>query len=178
MLDDFARSFGAFANVYYCGRAATFDGFAALASARLQQHRAGVTLRSASAIDCAVLAGEIGETVAALTSRITAGSTATVAIDRDGRIICMFGVMPVGFLSDAGVPWLVVSPLLKVHWRLAARLSRRYLIEMLELYPWLTGTVEAGDHRAIRHLEWLGFFVGSRLATGDGNPLRPFNKRK
>lgn len=179
MSDNFEQSFNAFLDVYLCGRPAPVDGFAQSISARLREREAGISLRSATELDCVALSTTLRadhSALEALRRKVAGSSYAVTVLNTDGQVVCMFGVAAVGFLSSDGCPWMYKSSHLAVHSRLFVRLSKRYLTAMLELYPWLSGRIDARDVMSIRWLEWLGFHVGRvQPADRDGLPFRPFN---
>ena len=174
-----------------CGQPAPLTGFASAMSARLQQRRADVTLRPATDEDCIALAETMRREdrdelaiscglspLSALRASLKRSSHAVTAVDGEGRVICMFGVGSVGFMSNTGSPWLLGSDLVEVHWRLFARLSHRYLAAMLDRYPWLSGLVDERRSQSIRYLEWLGFYVGTSGTCLNGRTFRAFNLRR
>ncbi|MBN9089161.1 MAG: hypothetical protein J0J01_19825 [Reyranella sp.] len=175
-----------------CGRPATDDAFAAEIGWHKLRASPEVTLRLATDADCIALAATLravdvaqiaatGEAtpLEAMRRSLAGSSHAVTALTSDGRVICIFGVGGAGFLSLAACPWLFGSDLIDARWRLFARLSRKYLVAMLDLYPWLSGYVAAQHWSAIRWLEWLGFHVGRAQPIGrNGKTLRPFNLRK
>lgn len=175
-----------------CGRSISGGEFAAEMEWHKLRSTTAVTLRTASDADCVDLAAtmravDINEAAAtgaacpleALRSNLSASTLAVTAADSEGRIICMFGVAPAGFLTDGGRPWLFCSGLIEAHRREFARLSAAYVAAMLKLYPWLEGLIDASNDAGIRHLERLGFYVGKPLrAEFRGHSLRPFDIRK
>jgi hypothetical protein len=144
-----------------------------------------VIMRPATEADCVALAphlrtGDLAEIASTsqlgplgeLRSSLAQSSHAVTAALPDGRIICMFGVGSIGFLSTEGSPWLVGSDLVDVHWREFVRRSRKYLGAMLELYPTLANAIDARQADAIRWLRWLGFSVSQPIHLyGDHGPM-------
>lgn len=150
---------------------------------------ADVTLRPATDEDCIALAQTMrqedrdeiaitagGSTLDALRLSLARSSHAVTAVDGVGRVICMFGVGSMGFLSIAGSPWLLGSDLVNDHWRLFVRLSRKYLAAILDLYPELENAVDARADRSVRWLASLGFTVDRPEPIGlGGAPMRRFH---
>lgn len=192
MSDAFAQSFYPIRTIHLCGRMAPIEGFARTISARLQQRRAGISLRPPTDRDCVALqvtqriegpwptAEPVGwTTLEAMRNKVAASSYALTVLDADGQVICMFGVAASGLLSSDGSPWLYCSDLVDVHRRLIARLSAKYLAAMLEFYPRLSGWIDACDVVSIRWLEWLGFEVGEEISYGRAGALfRPFEMKR
>lgn len=75
----------------------------------------------------------------------------------DGEIACMFGVGPLSFLSDSGIPWALGTPVIDANARAYVRLSRMYIQQMLERYPHLFNAVDSRNKRAVRWLKSAGF---------------------
>ncbi len=174
-----------------CGQLAPLTGFAVASSTRMQQRRADITFRPATDDDCIALASTMRladrdevasfsgrSPLEALRSSLSVSTHAVAAVDREGRIICMFGVGSVGFMSDCGCPWLLGSDLIDVHWRLFVRLSRRYLAAMLNEYDWLSGLVSKRHDQSIRYLRWLGFYVGRHPTFINGHEFLAYNLRR
>ena len=171
-----------------CGREAVDKDF----TAEMEWHRLrsapGVTLRPSDAADCAELSvtmrAEDFATVAELVDadplkslqmRLGASSHALTALDKHGYVICMFGLASMGDKGASGAPWLVGSDLIENHRVLFARLSKKYLAAMLQLYPVLENAVDARKTNSVRWLRWLGFDVGPALPLGKfGAPFRPY----
>lgn len=115
----------------------------------------------------------------ALRLSLARSSHAVTAVNGEGRVICMFGVGSLGFLSKAGSPWLLGSDLVNDHWRLFVRLSRKYLAAILDLYPELDNAIDARADRSVRWLSSLGFTVERPEPIGlRGAPMRRFHMER
>jgi hypothetical protein len=165
-------------------------GFGATVSTRRRQIEAGIALRPATVVDCVHLAEALvsedrGEIEAAsvmpplqvLLEKLHGSTRSMSVVDSRDRVLCMFGVISVGFLDDAGSPWLYRSHNYARYHRILARIARRELDSMLFSFPWLTGSVDSRRADAIRFLRWLGFFVGEFTTTINGHAFRSFNYR-
>lgn len=143
-----------------------------------------VTVRAATDADCVALAASMRRAdveecavssglapLDALRDAMSQSSHANAAVDGDGRVICIFGVGQIGFLSDIACPWMLCSDLVEDHWRLFVRRSRGYLAAILALYPHLVNQVDARQVAAIRWLRWLGADIGPALPIGRGGAL-------
>jgi GNAT superfamily N-acetyltransferase len=136
--------------------------------------------RTMRAVDVAEVEAMCGKSpLEGLRLSLKSSSHAVTALDANGRVICMFGVCSMGFLSNEGCPWLLGSDLIATHWRQFLRRSRKYLAAMLELYPELANSVDARAVQSVRWLQWLGFTVDRPEPVGvDGAPLRRFRMVK
>jgi hypothetical protein len=74
----------------------------------------------------------------------------------DGKLICIWGVVPTTLLSDKAYLWLYTSPDMKGHEFLFVRKSQIAVKKMLEEYGELWGHTLRSNKKAIRWLEWLG----------------------
>lgn len=93
----------------------------------------------------------------------------------DGRVVCMFGVADVTFISDYHVPWLLGAEELPQHARAFLRLNREYMAGARILYPVLKNWVDARNAQSIRWLRWLGFTILPAKPYGvDQLPFHPF----
>lgn len=110
-----------------------------------------------------------------LHKRLAGSSHALTVLDKSGCVICIFGVGQMDGEAASGARWLVGSDLIARHRLLFARLSKKCLAAMLQLYPVLENAVDARKTGAVRWLRWLGFEIGPALPLGEGGALfRPF----
>ena len=72
----------------------------------------------------------------------------------DGRVACVWGLIPPTLLSESAYLWLLTTDIVAEHKFLFVRNAQIYVGDMLKRYPTLYGDV--GDPRAIRWLRWLG----------------------
>ena len=76
----------------------------------------------------------------------------------DGRVACVWGLIPPTLLSDSAYLWLLTTDIVVEHKFLFVRNAQIYVEDMLKRYPILYGGV--GDPRAVRWLKWLGAEIG------------------
>ena len=74
----------------------------------------------------------------------------------DGKLACVWGLIPPTFLSNQAYLWLATTELVAEHKFLFVRHSQRYIEEALKLYPIISGDVLIGNDSAKRWLKWLG----------------------
>lgn len=96
----------------------------------------------------------------------------------DGEPACIFGVVPVSFMSGIGVPWMLGTDLVEEHATAFLRRNRRYVKRMTRAYNYLVNYVDDRNVKAIAWLEWLGFTVSEPQQFGALNmPFRRFEMR-
>ena len=71
--------------------------------------------------------------------------------------ICMFGVTPLDILGGVGSPWLLGTDKIRECPITFLRLNRKYVPQMLGMFPMLVNYVDARHEVSIRWLKWLGF---------------------
>jgi hypothetical protein len=74
----------------------------------------------------------------------------------DGKVACMWGLIPPSLLSTTAYLWLLTTEIVAEHKFLFVRYSQRYVEEALKVYPTLVGDVIIGNPSALRWLRWLG----------------------
>jgi RimJ/RimL family protein N-acetyltransferase len=93
----------------------------------------------------------------------------------DGKLVCLFGVVPMSLVGVTGIPWLLGSDDVCTYGRAFLRRNRAYVHAMLAEYPVLTNVVDARNDVSIRWLRWLGFRLGEPQPMGPhGLPFVPF----
>jgi hypothetical protein len=75
----------------------------------------------------------------------------------DDRPVCMFGVSPIDILGGIGSPWLLGTDEIERCAVSFLRLNKRYVAQMLDLFPHLVNFVDARNKLSIKWLKWLGF---------------------
>lgn len=90
----------------------------------------------------------------------------------EGELACLFGVGPGSFLLNAGVPWMLSSPVVERHPRSFFIASRAVVRAWLERYDSLEQMVDARHHQALRWLRHLGFTIEQPRLWG--HERRPF----
>lgn len=93
----------------------------------------------------------------------------------DGKLVCLFGCVPLTLIGVTGVPWLLGSDDVCAYSRAFLRRNRAYVAEMLAAFPILANVVDARNTVSVRWLRWLGFSMGSPAPMGlHGEPFIPF----
>ena len=87
----------------------------------------------------------------------------------DGRLACVWGLVPPSLLSNQAYIWLNTTEVAEEHQFLLVRHSQIMIRHMLDEYPSLTGHCLFGAERSIRWLRWLGAVFGE--PTGKGIPF-------
>lgn len=88
----------------------------------------------------------------------------------DGKIACMWGLIPPTILSWSAYIWLYTNPLVEEHKFRFIRHSQREMESMLRLFPNIVGDCVTTNSTAKRWLEWLGAKFGP--PQGDLVPFR------
>lgn len=96
----------------------------------------------------------------------------------DGRVACMFGVMPESLMGGSGYPWMLGSDLIERHQKLFLRRCLENVAMMAEQFGYLHNYVDDRNVKSIKWLQWLGFEIGEPVAHGViGLPFRHFEMR-
>lgn len=90
----------------------------------------------------------------------------------DGKIACMWGLIPPTILSDFAYIWLYHNRLVEDHKFRFIRHSQLQVKRMLEIYPNIIGDCVISNSTGRKWLEWLG----AKFGPPDG-PLVPFTIR-
>lgn len=91
----------------------------------------------------------------------------------DGKLICLWGLIPPTLLSTRAYLWLYTTAAVRDHEFIFVRRSQRAIELLLEEYPAIYGHVHVGHPDSIRWLKWLG----AEFSEPDGK-LIPFVIRK
>jgi len=75
----------------------------------------------------------------------------------DNRPVAAFGVCPMSTLGLAGIPWLLATEDLPKFTKEVVRLSKPYIMKMLEKYATITNWSDERNTIARRWLKWCGF---------------------
>jgi hypothetical protein len=75
----------------------------------------------------------------------------------DDRPVCMYGVCPIDILGGKGSPWLLGTDEVERYAVTFLRANKRYVAQMLDLYPHLENYVDVRNELSIKWLRWLGF---------------------
>ena len=84
----------------------------------------------------------------------------------DGEILAYWGYAPSSFMGNSCRAWLLSTPAVETNKRAFMEASTHYLAQLLERYPQVYVEVDREYTRAVRWLEWLGFYtvnIGERF---------------
>jgi hypothetical protein len=85
------------------------------------------------------------------------------AVDQDGTVIALFGVVPSARSPEIGSVWLLASEEFAAHASLIVRSSNVWLATLHERYRVLTNFVDARNEVHVRWLRWCGFVFVRRV---------------
>jgi hypothetical protein len=88
----------------------------------------------------------------------------------DGKVICIWGVIPPTLMSHQAYMWLHVTDALKEHQFILIRHSQMVIEDVLKEHPSIVGHCAMGATKSIRWLKWLGAKFGH--PQGDAVPFR------
>ena len=91
----------------------------------------------------------------------------------DGKVICIWGLVPSSLLSDRAYLWLYTTKEVEEHQFIFVRHSQRMIEEMLKQFDIIVGHAHIDAPRSIRWLKWLG----ATFSEPDGKRI-PFVIRK
>ena len=95
----------------------------------------------------------------------------------DGRLLCMFGVVPLGMLRIYGSPWMLGTPLVATRKRSLVALTRRYFDEMLTEFTLLVNYADARNTASLRLIGAIGCAIDPPAPYGvEGLPFHRFYK--
>lgn len=84
----------------------------------------------------------------------------------DGKLACIWGVIPPTLMSNQAYLWLYTTDVIKEHQFVLVRHSQMVIEEILEEYPSIVGHAIIGSTKSIRWLKWLGAKFGTPQGTG------------
>lgn len=87
----------------------------------------------------------------------------------DGRIACVWGLVPPTIISDTAYLWLLTTDIVAEHKFLFIRHSQVAIEDALKRYPRIVGHVAHGNRAARRWLQWLGAEIGE--SDGKAHPF-------
>lgn len=100
------------------------------------------------------------------------------AIYADGEFVCLFGMHPMGLLSDTAVIWMLGTDLIAKNKGAFIRHSQEYIKAMLSVSPVLTNWCDVRNKKTIRWLKLMGFtFFKSEPYGIKGYPFYRFELR-
>jgi len=86
----------------------------------------------------------------------------------EGKLACIWGVIPPSLMSDKAYLWLYTTDVIKEHQFLLVRHSQLVIKDILEQFPVIVGHATIGASKSIRWLKWLGAEFGSPQGTQVG----------
>ena len=93
----------------------------------------------------------------------------------NGRVMCIWGVGKITYLSKEGIPWMLTSNLVNSQYREFLRQGPKLLDEIKKEAVILINMVDARNRRSIKWLKWLGFTIHDAVPYGpEGLPFHPF----
>ena len=93
----------------------------------------------------------------------------------NGRVMCIWGVGKISYLSKEGIPWMLTSSLVDSHYREFLRSGLRCLKDIKKEAVTLVNMVDVRNRKSIRWLKWLGFTIHDPVPFGpDGMLFHPF----
>lgn len=84
----------------------------------------------------------------------------------NGRLACIWGVIPPSLMSSQAYLWLHTTDVIKGHEFVLVRHSQMVIKEILDEYPSIVGHAIIGSSKSIRWLKWLGAKFGPPQGTG------------
>lgn len=84
----------------------------------------------------------------------------------DGRLACIWGVIPPTLMSHQAYLWLYTTDVIKGHEFVLVRHSQLVIEQILEEYPSIVGHALMGADKSIKWLKWLGAKFGAPQGTG------------
>jgi hypothetical protein len=96
----------------------------------------------------------------------------------NGDFVCIFGIHPMGLLSDNTIIWMLGTDLIEKHKGAFIRHSREYIQAMLNVHPMLTNYCDVRNTKTIRWLKFMGFtFFDAEPYGIKGYPFYRFELR-
>lgn len=100
------------------------------------------------------------------------------AIYADGEFVCLFGMHPLGLLSDTALIWMLGTDLIERNKGAFIRHSKEYIQTMLTVSPVLMNWCDVRNKKTIRWLKLMGFTFFKAEAYGvKGYPFYRFELR-
>ena len=89
--------------------------------------------------------------------RLYIGTSVMTWVGRaDGKVACIWGLIPPSLLGDRAMLWLQTTDLVEQHKFMFIRHSRIAIEKMLKIYPVIVGIADPDFSTNIRWLKWLG----------------------
>lgn len=84
-------------------------------------------------------------------------SSEAIAVRIDGELCLLFGHGARSLFAGSGFAWMLVTEKAEEHWITLAKLSKRVVGKLNEIYPEVFTATYPGNSRSIHWLKWLGF---------------------
>ena len=92
-----------------------------------------------------------------------------------GKVMCIWGVGKIAYLSKEGIPWMLTSNLVDIHYREFLRQGRGLIEDMKKEAVILINMVDTRNRKSIKWLKWLGFTIHPSVPFGPDDMLfHPF----
>ena len=97
----------------------------------------------------------------------------------DGKVACIFGVVPISLLGGIGSPWMIGTDLIYSNKREFLRKSQNAVLDVCKSYATLINYVDKRNTLSIRWLKWGGVSLYEAHPCGPfGLPFHRFELRK
>lgn len=83
----------------------------------------------------------------------------------DGKLACLWGIIPPSLMSNQAYLWLQTTEVIEEHQFILVRHSQLVIKEILEEFPSIVGHATMGAGKSIRWLKWLGAKFGPPMGT-------------
>ena len=93
----------------------------------------------------------------------------------NGRVMCIWGVGKISYLSKEGIPWMLTSDLVDKHYREFLRQGPKLVENIKKEAVVLINMVDTRNRKSIKWLKWLGFTIHDPVPFGPDKMLfHPF----
>lgn len=79
--------------------------------------------------------------------------------EKDGKVMCMFGVNPLKEHDGVGVIWMLATEFFDEHFMIFAHGCKDVVKDMIDKYEYVFNYVYCENKKSIRWLKWLGFDI-------------------
>lgn len=97
-----------------------------------------------------------------------------MAAFEDGKLLCIWGCVRCGLLSDCGVPWLLCTQDISPYMKELIQSTRHVVRMMSKRYRTLTNVIDVRNKMTIRWLKMVGFTFKTEPEYREGFPLLRF----
>jgi len=101
-------------------------------------------------------------------SIINAVESSTIAcrMDAGGKLLCLYGLVPLDEERGIAAPWMLGTPDLDNNPRIVLQQAPVILDGFFDLYSHLTNATDCRNTKVVRWLKWLGFAFCERTPIG------------